>query len=85
MVTGYTGHPDRVGETDDVAGEFPPLACLTYGRDDGPERWAAAATLLAGNPGIAASSFFAAAAVADTDQVRRFLDADSRAICGMGC
>jgi Ankyrin repeats (many copies) len=78
MVTGYTRHPDRVGETDDVAGEFLRLACLTYGRDDGPERWAAAATLLAGNPGIAASSIFAAAAVADTDQVGRFLDADSR-------
>src|SRR3954453_3717946 len=34
----------------DVAGEFCRLACLTYARDDGPERWAQARRLLAEQP-----------------------------------
>jgi ankyrin repeat protein len=76
MRTHYSRYPDRVGAAASVAEEFLRLACLTYGHDDGPERRAAAARLLADNPDVASSSIFAAAVVADQEQVSRFLAAD---------
>ncbi|MEU7871434.1 ankyrin repeat domain-containing protein [Dactylosporangium sp. NPDC049140] len=57
------------------ADEFCRLACLTYGREDGPERWAAARELLGRHPGLTAGSIWAAAAAARPDDVGRLLAA----------
>ncbi|GAA4256622.1 ankyrin repeat domain-containing protein [Dactylosporangium darangshiense] len=57
----------------DPAGEFCRLACLTYTRDDGPERWAAARRLLAEHPGLTREHIWAAAAAARPGDVLRLL------------
>ncbi|GAA3454553.1 ankyrin repeat domain-containing protein [Dactylosporangium matsuzakiense] len=62
----------------DPAGEFCRLACLSYGRDDGPERWARARDLLARHPDLTAGSIWAAAAAADPDRVRALLPGRSQ-------
>jgi Ankyrin repeats (3 copies)/Ankyrin repeat len=59
--------PDAVPASADPADDFCRLACLTYSAEDGPDRWAAAAALLAGHPGLAARSVSAAAAAGDPE------------------
>jgi hypothetical protein len=58
------------------AGEFCRLACLTYGREDGPARWAQARQLLAEHPGLTKADIWAAAAAARPDDVARALAED---------
>ncbi|MEW9527991.1 ankyrin repeat domain-containing protein [Microbispora sp. NPDC049125] len=55
------------------AGEFCRLACLTYSREDGPERWARARQLLSRHPALTAGDISAAAAAARPDDVARLL------------
>ncbi|MER7279270.1 ankyrin repeat domain-containing protein [Dactylosporangium sp. NPDC000244] len=57
----------------DPADEFCRLACLTYSREDGPERWAQARELLRRHPDLTAGSIWAAAAAARPDDVARLL------------
>jgi hypothetical protein len=57
----------------DPAEEFCRLACLTYSRDDGPERWAQARHLLAEHGDLTAADSWAAAAAARADDVGRLL------------
>ena len=57
----------------DPAEEFCRLACLTYGRDDGPARWAQARRLLDQNAELTTSNIWAAAAAARPDDVGRLL------------
>ncbi|GAB2967957.1 ankyrin repeat domain-containing protein [Saccharothrix stipae] len=55
------------------AEEFCRLACLTYSREDGPERWARARRLLAERPDLTTRDIWAAAAAARPDDVGRLL------------
>ncbi|MEJ2852399.1 MULTISPECIES: ankyrin repeat domain-containing protein [unclassified Saccharothrix] len=55
------------------AEEFCRLACLTYTREDGPERWAAARRLLAEHPDLTSRDIWAAAAAARPEDVGRLL------------
>lgn len=57
----------------DPAVEFCRLACLTYSRDDGPERWARARHLLDWHPDLTTANIWAAAAAARPDDVGRLL------------
>jgi ankyrin repeat protein len=57
----------------DPAAEFCRLACLSYTREDGPDRWARARHLLAEHPRLTGASIWAAAAAASPDDVRRLL------------
>ena len=66
---------------EDPADEFCRLACLVYGRPDGPERWARARALLRPAPDLPARSVWAAAAASDPDRVAGHLAAD-RALAG---
>ncbi len=59
-----------------TADRFATLACLRYDQTDSPERWAAAAALLAADPGLLDRSICAAAAAMDPDALRRHLVAD---------
>jgi hypothetical protein len=65
LLTGYRRDPDAVPADADPAADFCRLACLTYSGEDGPARRAAAAQLLAADPGLPARSVYAAAAVGD--------------------
>ncbi|HET9140883.1 ankyrin repeat domain-containing protein [Actinophytocola sp.] len=58
------------------AAEFCRLACLTYGREDGPARWAQARQLLAGHPELTTNDIWAAAAAARPADVGRLLAED---------
>jgi hypothetical protein len=69
--------PDDAAASTDPADEFLRLACLAYGGDDGPVRWAAARALLAAEPSIATANVFTAAATADVLALRRLLAADA--------
>ncbi|HEU5475616.1 MAG TPA: hypothetical protein VFV67_33660 [Actinophytocola sp.] len=55
------------------AAEFCRLACLTYSREDGPERWDRARRLLAEHPDLTTVDIWAAAAAARPDEVGRLL------------
>jgi ankyrin repeat protein len=55
------------------------LACLWYGDDDQPERWARARLLLAEHPEITRDDVHAAAAAADVPALRAILAADPAA------
>jgi hypothetical protein len=57
----------------DPAAEFCRLACLTYGREDGPARWAQARQLLAEHPDLTTGNIWAAAAAARPEDVGRLL------------
>jgi hypothetical protein len=59
----------------DPADEFCRLACLTYGRDDGPARWAQARRLIAEHPDLTTANIWAAAAAARPDDVAALLAA----------
>lgn len=76
VVAQYGRRPDQVEAAADTAGEFLRLACLNYGDDDDPSRWAAAARLLADHPEIVAGDIHVAAAVAAVGAVRSLLAAD---------
>jgi len=71
-------HRDPTGDVPagDVADQFCRLACLVYGNEDGPERWAQARALLAEHPAMVAESIAAAATAADPDAIARHLAAD---------
>ncbi|GAB3891536.1 hypothetical protein GCM10029964_064870 [Kibdelosporangium lantanae] len=56
--------------TTDPAAEFCRLACLTYSREDGPERWARARQLLAEKPDLTRDDIWAAAAAGSPDVAR---------------
>jgi hypothetical protein len=77
----YRRVPDELDVEDldqaDVVDRFLALACLRYGGDDSPERWAQALQLVREHPGITRSSIHAAAAGADVDAVRALLRDDS--------
>ncbi|RSM57676.1 hypothetical protein DMB66_32055 [Actinoplanes sp. ATCC 53533] len=62
----------------DPADEFCRLACLTYGREDGPARWAEARRLIAEHPELTTEHIWAAAAAARPDDVDRLLAARPR-------
>ena len=67
-------------ETDtDPADRFCRLACLVYSEQDGPDRWAAAGSVLAEHPEVVTHSIAAAAAAADPDAIREHLATDPRA------
>src|SRR6185503_4653332 len=57
----------------DPGDEFCRLACLTYGREDGPARWRQARELLARHPESTATNIWAAAAAARPADVARLL------------
>jgi ankyrin repeat protein len=61
------------------ADEFLRLACLNYGVDDGPGRWAQAREILLANPGMADGDVYVAAATAAAEELRRILAADPAA------
>ncbi|GAA4460048.1 ankyrin repeat domain-containing protein [Phytohabitans houttuyneae] len=69
---------------DDPADEFCRLACLTYGAEDGPARWAQARALLARHPDLTAANIWAAAAAARPDDVGRLLAARPGAATARG-
>jgi hypothetical protein len=56
--------------------DFCQLACLTYGGDDGPDRWERARQLLDADPSLIETDVWAAAAAADPAAVTRLLAAD---------
>ena len=72
----YRRTPDEVEEPANEVDEFLILACLRYGGDDSPGRWARAARFLADHPTITQSSIHAAAAAADDAAVRALLAVD---------
>ncbi|HEV2311003.1 MAG TPA: ankyrin repeat domain-containing protein [Acidimicrobiia bacterium] len=72
----YERRPDEVGEPGDVADEFLVLACLRFGGDDGPDRWARAARLLREHPALTSSSIYAAAAAATVPVIETLLAED---------
>ena len=77
VVTRYSRFPDRVS-THDTADTFLRLACLCYADDD-PARWAEAARILGGSPGIVEGNVHVAAATADAGELQRVLAADPAA------
>ena len=77
VVTRYSRFPDRVS-THDTADTFLRLACLCYADDD-PARWAEAARILGGSPGIVVGNVHVAAATADAGELQRVLAADPAA------
>ncbi|SMD27583.1 hypothetical protein [Kibdelosporangium aridum] len=66
------------------AEEFCRLACLTYSREDGPERWAQARQLLAERPDLTTLNIWAAAAAARPDDVGRLLAEQPRRVAERG-
>ncbi len=76
VVARYSRTPAAVGATADPATEFLRLACLVYDDADGPARWALARQVRSENPGLAAGSIHAAAAMADVAEVGRLLSVD---------
>jgi hypothetical protein len=74
----YSRAPIAVDASADPATEFLRLACLVYGSEDGPERWALAGQILTESPQITGRNIHAAAAAADAAAVGRLLDADAR-------
>jgi hypothetical protein len=68
----------------DPAVEFGRLACLTYNRDDGPDRWAQARHVLAEHPDLTRADIWAAAAAARPDDVSRLLAERPRLVSQRG-
>jgi hypothetical protein len=68
----------------DPAEEFCRLACLTYGREDGPARWAQARRLLDRHPELTSANIWAAAAAARPDDVARLLAERPRLVAERG-
>jgi hypothetical protein len=58
------------------AAQFARLACLIYGAQDGPARWARANELLAADPALSVVDVWTAAAAGDAAGVRAWLDRD---------
>ncbi|MCU1393041.1 MAG: ankyrin [Ilumatobacteraceae bacterium] len=76
LVNRLTRAPETEAPRPDPADEFLRLACLTYGGDS-VERRERAAAMLAADPALGAASIHAAAATADVDAVRCFLESDA--------
>ncbi|MFC7481629.1 hypothetical protein ACFQX7_18470 [Luedemannella flava] len=68
--------PEAAPTDESVADRFCRLACLTYSRVDGPDRWAAARALLDAEPALVEGDIRAAAAAARPDAVARHLAGD---------
>jgi hypothetical protein len=83
LLAGYRRDPDAAPAAADPATDFCRLACLVYSGEDGPDRWAAAAALLAGQPDLPARSVYAAAAAGDPDALAAHL-ADPAAASATG-
>jgi hypothetical protein len=81
VIKRYSRFPDRVPDDSParLADDFLRLVSLHYANDDEPERWAEGRRLLAEHPEITRDSVHAAAAVADTEALRRILAADPAA------
>jgi ankyrin repeat protein len=77
IVTRYSRFPERV-TTENAAGTFLRLACLSY-YDDEPGHWDEARRILEREPGIAEGSVYVAAATADAGALRQVLAADPAA------
>jgi len=77
VIEKYSRSPDRVS-VEGAADTFLILACLGY-HDDEPARWALARKVLDRNRGSADGNVHVAAAAADTETLRRVLDADPAA------
>lgn len=77
VVSGHARSPhDAEPDAEAPAPErFLALACLRYGNGDSPERWAAAADLLAADPSLATTSIWTMAAAGEAEAARRLLDA----------
>ncbi len=80
------GWDTRLGAvpTSDPAEEFCRLACLTYSREDGPERWSRARGLLLRHPDLTTANIYAAAAAARPDDVGRLLAEQPRLVAERG-
>ncbi|HYJ74981.1 MAG TPA: ankyrin repeat domain-containing protein, partial [Kineosporiaceae bacterium] len=74
VVGQYRRAPDDVPTPADPVDAFLTLACLRYGDDDSPERWAQARALL--TPDLTRASLPVAAAAADADAVTAHLRRD---------
>jgi hypothetical protein len=74
VVERYRRAPDEVPTSDDPGAAFLALACLRYGDDDSPERWAQARALL--TPALAGAGVHVAAAAADAEAVASHLAED---------
>ena len=61
---------------DEPLARFLSLACLTYSREDGPDRWAEAEGVLRAHPDLPTRSLHAAAAVGDPDATREHVHRD---------
>ena len=62
-----------------IGDELLRLACLTYGDDDHPERWAQARALLTDDPSLGRANIWAAATTNDVEVVRQLLADDPAA------
>jgi hypothetical protein len=80
------GWETRLGAApaDGPAAEFCRLACLTYSREDGPERWTRARQLLVQHPDLTRTNIWAAAAAARPDDVGRLLAEQPRRVAERG-
>src|SRR5689334_7111469 len=74
VVGQYRRAPDEVPTPADPVDAFLTLACLRYGDDDSPERWAQARALLTSD--LTRASLPVAAAAADVDAVTAHLQRD---------
>jgi hypothetical protein len=81
VVARYSRFPDRMAAGDPArpADAFLRLACLTYGDDDQPGRWAEAHRILLAHPTISEGNAHVAAAAADTAALRSILGGDPAA------
>jgi hypothetical protein len=62
--------------SESAADAFCRLACMVYGDEDGPDRWAEAASMLATTPELSRASIWAASAATDPDAVAYWLAQD---------
>jgi Ankyrin repeats (many copies) len=81
VVVAFSRFPERLaaGVPAGSADDFLRLACLSYTREDQPERRARARALLTARPDLTARSAHAAAAAADVPRLRAILRADPAA------
>ncbi|HMK11739.1 MAG TPA: ankyrin repeat domain-containing protein [Acidimicrobiales bacterium] len=76
VVTRYSWRPDDEPDDEPDHDRLLRFACLTYGDDDGPERWQRARALLDADPSLTRASAHTAAACADAAALGEMLRAD---------
>jgi ankyrin repeat protein len=69
---------------DQLAEEFLRRACLSYGRDDWPEKWRRAERMRVAHPEIAAANIYTAAVCGERELVRTLLDRDPTLVARRG-